>query len=232
LPGTHSSRRINALAGRMRAGRYLEIGVAEGATFLAVEMPERTAVDPAFRFDWQALQDPPRTRLHQTTSDAFFAGRKAGDPAYDLVFLDGLHVFAQVFRDFCSTLTMTHDRSLIVIDDTVPSDVYSALTDPQAAFRFRRRAGGRGRAWHGDVYKLVFAIHDFFPLLSFCTVATGGNEQTLVWRETRTDFRPRFDSLETIGRMSFFDMQRHAGLMRMLPEEEALALVGDRLAAG
>jgi hypothetical protein len=231
LPGTHSSRRINALGRRMRAERYLEIGVAQGDTFLAVEVPERTAVDPAFRFDWEAQQDPPRTRLHQTTSDAFFALRKAGDPAYDLVFLDGLHVFPQTFRDFCSTLVATHDRSLIVIDDTVPNDVYSSLTNPRAAHRFRRRAGGRGLAWHGDIYKLVFAIHDFFPLLSFCTVATGGNPQTLVWRETRADFQPRFNSLETISRMDFFDMQRHRELMRMLPEEEALALVGDRLAA-
>jgi len=232
LPGTHSSRRINALAARMRAERYLEVGVAGGDTFLAVATPERTAVDPAFRFDWQALQDPPRTRFHPLTSDAFFALRKPGDPRYDLVFLDGLHVFPQIFRDFCSTLTATHDRALIVIDDTVPSDVYSSLTNPRAAQRFRRRAGGRGGAWHGDVYKLVFAIHDFFPLLSFCTVATGGNPQTLVWRETRADFRPQFDSLETISRMDFFDMQRHRALMRMLPEEEALALVGDRLAAG
>ena len=32
--------------------------------------------------------------------------------------------------------------------------------------------------------------------------------------------------------MSFFDMHRHIDLMRLLPEEEALALAGDRLAAG
>jgi hypothetical protein len=231
LPGTHSSRRINALAARMRARRYLEVGVFEGETFLAVEIAERTAVDPAFRFDWEARQDA-ATRFHQETSDAFFGGRPAGAPPYDLIFLDGLHHFTQTFRDFTNALAASHERSLILLDDTVPSDVYSTLPGPRQAFRFRRKAGGRGLAWHGDVFKLVFLIHDFFPWLSFCTVSTGGNPQTLVWRETRAGFEPRFDSLETISRMSFFDMHRHLDLMRLLPEEEALALAGDRLAAG
>ena len=231
MPGTHSSRRINALARRMGARRYLEVGVANGATFLAVETPERTAVDPKFRFDWEAQQNA-TTELHQITSDAFFLGRPADAPAFDLVFLDGLHLFAQTFRDFANALATTHARALIVIDDTIPDDVYSALPSQERAHRFRVRAGGRGRSWHGDVYKTVFAIHDFFPLLSFCTISTGGNPQTLVWRETRADFKPRFDSLETISRMSWFDMHDHLPLMRPLPEEEALALVGDRLAAG
>ena len=231
MPGTHSSRRINALAARMRARRYLEVGVAEGETFLAVEIAERTAVDPAFRFDWQAHADE-ATRFHPVPSDAFFGARPAGAPPFDVIFLDGLHHFTQTFRDLGNALAASHDRALIVIDDTVPDDVYSTLLQPRQAFRFRRRAGGRGHAWHGDVYKLVFLIHDFYPSLSFCTVSTGGNPQTLVWREARAGLQPRFDSLEAISRMSFFDMHRHIDLMRLLPEEEALALAGDRLAAG
>ena len=57
MSGTHSSRRINALAAAMRARRYLEVGVNKGETFLAVEIAEKTAVDPEFRFDWQAAAD-------------------------------------------------------------------------------------------------------------------------------------------------------------------------------
>ena len=119
-----------------------------------------------------------------------------------------------------------------MIDDTVPDDVYSSWPHPREAARFRRMAGGRGGSWHGDIFKMVFAIHDFFPRLSFCTIGTEGNPQTLVWREPRAGFRPLFNSLETISRMSWFEMRRHIDLMRVMPEEEALALAGDRLAAG
>ena len=88
-----------------------------------------------------------------------------------------------------------------------------------------------GQNSHGDIFKMVFAIHDFFPRLSFCTIGTEGNPQTLVWREPRQDFRPRFNSLETVSRMSWFEMRRNFELMRVMPEEEALALVTARLGA-
>ena len=125
MTGTHSSRRINALAGAMRATRYLEVGVNKGETFRAVEVAERVAVDPEFRFDWEAEAN-------------------------------AATVFHQVRR--------THP-------------------------------------------------------------------QTLVWREPRQDFRPLFNSLETISRMSWFEMRRHYEAMRVMPEAEALALVTARLGA-
>ena len=161
-------------------------------------------------------------------SDAYFATCRE---IFDIVFLDGLHVFAQTFRDFCNTLLVTHERSLIVIDDTVPDDIYSSWPHPREAQAFRRQAGGVGGSWHGDIFKMVFAIHDFFPRLSFCTIGTEGNPQTLVWREPRQDFRPRFNSLETVSRMSWFEMRRNFELMRVMPEAEALALVTARLGA-
>jgi len=132
VAGTHSSRRINALAAATGARRYLEVGVNKGDTFLAVEMAERTAVDPKFRFDWQAAATP-ATRFHQQPSDAFFAQCR---DRFDIVFLDGLHVFAQTFRDFCNVLDVTDERSLILIDDTVPDDIYSSWPRP------RRRGEG------------------------------------------------------------------------------------------
>ena len=227
MPGTHSSRRINHLAQKMQARRYLEIGVNLGDTFLAVEIADRTAVDPAFRFDWQAHQNAD-TAFHPVPSDAYFLDC---DKTFDVVFLDGLHVFAQTFRDLCNALMVTHERSLILIDDTLPDDIYSSWPHPRESRAFRRAAGGRGGSWHGDVFKMVYAIHDFFPRLSYCTIATGGNPQTLVWRQPRTSFKPRFDSLETVSRMTWFELQRNIDLMRLVPEEEALALVGDRLAA-
>ena len=150
---------------------YLEVGVNRGETFLAVEIAEKTAVDPEFRFDWQAAAGP---------GAVFHRCRRTPVPrlprrAFDIVFLDGLHVFAQTFRDFCDTLLVTHARSLIVIDDTVPDDIYSSLAAARA--RAGRSAGrpaasaARGTATSS---RSCSPIHDFFPRLSFCTIGDRG----------------------------------------------------------
>ena len=218
----HSARRINALAAGLGARRYLEIGVAHGTTFRDVALPHRTAVDPAFQFDTAALANP-RTRFFQRTSDAFFADEPLAPP-YDVVFLDGLHRFEQVVRDFSNAIVRTRRRSVIVLDDTVPTTEYSALPDQDAARRHRDAAGIKDVAWHGDAFKMVFYIHDFWPSLNYRTISGSGNPQTLVWRSTAGVRAPRFDNLESISRLSFFDMRDHWELMRAATEEEAIAL--------
>ena len=143
----HSARRINAIANRLDARRYLEIGVCDGGTFRDVEIAERTGVDIEFRFDVNEAANE-FTRFVNATSDKFFESEPLFPP-YDLVFIDGLHTFEQVVRDFSNTLLCTHRRSVVIIDDTVPSDVYSALPDENATHRFRKAGGvlvGRGMA--------------------------------------------------------------------------------------
>lgn len=219
---THSSRRVNALARRIGARRYLEIGVNQGHTFRGVEVPERVGVDPDFRFDTTAVANE-ATTLHALTSDAFFA-EAAGSSPFDIVFIDGLHVFEQVVRDLTNTLAWTTWRSAILIDDTIPSDVYSSLPDQREAIRLRHAAGGKGAAWHGDVFKVAFLIHDFFPMLDYRTIVGSGNPQTLAWRAAGPARRPLFNDLERISRLSWFDLQPHMATLRSTTEEEAIDL--------
>lgn len=160
------------------------------------------------------------------TSDEYFA-RHIGRRQYDLVFLDGLHTYEQIFRDFCAVLPHTHARSVILIDDTLPSDPYSALPDPSEADRQKAAAGHTGGAWSGDVYKLVFAIHDFFPTLSYATIMQGKG-QTAVWREPRANFAPLMNSHEAISRMTWQDMQDNLAIMQLEDRDAAL----DRVASG
>jgi hypothetical protein len=222
-----SSRRLNFLAEKLGAKSYLEIGVHRGRTFFHTNVAMKHAVDPKFKFDPAEFENE-NTRFFAMTSDDYFRNHADGRK-FDLVFLDGLHVFEQTFRDFCSALTLTHDRSVIVIDDTYPSDVYSACPDLAGA-SLRKEYGGTGRGWHGDVFKMVYAIHDFFPLLSYATINTGGNPQTLVWREARKGFAPLLDSLEGVSRMTWFDLQRHLGKMNFTEEKAALKHVVAALA--
>lgn len=226
----HSARRINALAKGLGAARYLEIGVESGVTFLDVEIEDKTAVDPNFLMDVQAYAGE-KTRFYGETSDRFFSQTHNGE-AFDVVFIDGLHVFAQVVRDLSNTLQNVHAASVIVLDDTMPSDVFSAIPDYQETMRFRTAAGLSGDSWHGDAYKAVFYIHDFWPGLNYATITGHENPQTLVWRSNKFRRKPRFDDLERISRLDYFDLMRNRDLMRERTEEEAIALCLGELGTG
>jgi hypothetical protein len=218
----HTARRINTLAKALRAKTYLEIGVENGITFLDVDIEIRNAVDPNFRLDIVPLANE-QTCFHPVPSDQFFAQIHNG-ATFDIIFIDGLHVFPQVLRDLSNSLLNIHPNSAILLDDTIPSDVFSAIPDYQETMRFRSAAGLPGDNWHGDVFKTVFYIHDFWPGLNYVTIAGHENPQTLIWRSTKFHRQPRFDSLERISRMDYFDLMRNIDIMRQRTEAEALAL--------
>jgi len=218
----HSARRINYLAARLAPENYLEVGVAAGMTFLGVNIHRKVAVDPRFRFEFTQHQSD-SVSFFQVTSDKYFV-EHAGTEKFDIIFLDGLHTFEQIFRDFCNSLLHCHDQTVWIIDDTIPSDVYSAINDQRKALQARKDAGGQSSAWHGDVFKMVFVVHDFFPSFSYCTVITKGNPQTLIWKQSRNDFQPMFNNLETISRLNYFDFKENSPIFNLMPEEEGLDL--------
>lgn len=221
---THSSRRVAWLARYLDARSYLEIGVFEGITFHDVNIERKVAVDPRFRFDVKQFGRPGRIDYYEMTSDKYFCDVAKGEK-FDIIFIDGLHTFQQTLRDFLNSMTCAHDRTVWLIDDVFPSDVYSALPNSRDAHHFRKRAGGSSLAWHGDVYKLVFFIHDFMPSLSYTTISSAGNPQSLVWREARKNFSPIWNSAEAIERLGYFDLLKQQELMNLKPEDEALRLL-------
>ena len=216
-----SVRRVHQVAELTGATTYLEVGVYGGDTFFPIGLPYKDAVDPAFRFNSTGMSTA-QTRFFQMPSDEFFASALPR-PQYDIIFLDGLHTFAQTFRDFVATLPLSHPRTVWLIDDTVPCDPYSALPDMDHSYRERAKARVPGNPWHGDVYKVIYALHDYFPNLNFATILDGGNPQTLVWREPRQGFHTLFGSWEAIERSGFFDMDRYAAAMRYTQEADAMA---------
>jgi hypothetical protein len=223
-PITHSARRINQLAGLSGAGRYLEIGVQAGATFLDVKVPHRVGVDPAFAFD-TARHTGPDTQFHAQTSDSYFAELPL-EACFDIVFLDGLHTFEQTLRDLHNAIAHGHRRTIWIIDDTVPVDIYSAHKVQKDAVTMRRQERRQENfAWHGDVYKVVFALHDFYPAFNYCTICTGGNPQTFTWVE-KTARKPLFNDLERISRLDYFEFMRHLDILNPVSEAEGL----DRIA--
>jgi hypothetical protein len=216
----HSRRRLKRVADHVDATSYLEIGVFNGKTFNNVSFPRQVGVDPYFGFNVDEYARP-GVEFVRKTSDEFFTTRDRST-LFDLVFLDGLHTFKQTLRDFCNSLTCAHPRTVWLIDDVLPSDVYSSLPVAAEARGFRKKAGIISNAWHGDVYKLLFMIHDFFPTLSFVTFSTGGNPQALVWQTPRHPFTPALGSIEAIDRLDYFDLMRRQSFLNLMPEAAAL----------
>ena len=212
-----TSARINRLAEALGARSYLEIGVETGVTFERVRVAERTGVDPTFLFDIAEDADE-NTMLARTTSDEFFSELPAAK-LYDLILIAGVHTFEQSYRDLCNSILHSHPHTVILLDDTLPSDVYSSLRDPYQAQAFRDAAGGGSSDWHGDTFKVVFAIHDFHLGLDYRTIVGAGNPQTLIWRSNAGRRQPLLGSLEAISRMTYFDMVNQALMLRQSPEE-------------
>ena len=220
--------RINALAKLLGAQTYLEIGVRSGTTFFEVDIKNKFAVDPNFLFDTKAYAKEPHLRFFTMTSDDFFsliAASKRKALLFDIIFIDGLHTFEQSFTDFKKSLPFAHDKTVWVLDDTIPSSPYSAMPAMEDAFALYQRLGYKKRPWHGDVFKTVFALHDFYPEYNFCSLLE--KSQSIIWKtQEKSSRKPVFGSLEAIANLSYFDVLRHAEMFRPVPEHMLLSTVG------
>jgi hypothetical protein len=178
----YSARRLNNLAAALNAQNYLEIGVETGHTFLKVSCGSKTGVDPSFLFDWQSYNSHEGFRLCNSTSDDFFQNLET-PTKYDLVFIDGLHTFEQTYRDIINSLRFSHSRTVFLIDDTVPCDVFSTCRDQAECLSLRSQLLDAGdRRWHGDTYKVVPLLRAFNCDMKLATIVNKGNPQTLLWR--------------------------------------------------
>ncbi len=213
-----SNRRIKRIKALNNAKTYMEIGVAAGQTFLGVDIAYKDGVDPNFRFDTAPVVTD-QVRLFSQTSDAFWTSGQG--LVYDVIMIDGLHTFEQTFRDIVASLRYAHARTVWLIDDTLPNDVFSAIPDMGRCFHERRKMNIEGNAWHGDTFKVVPAIHDFIPTMDYVTIVNSGNPQTLAWFGSGADFAPFANNLETISRMTYFDIEPNIDLFRLVDEDQA-----------
>jgi hypothetical protein len=141
---------------------YLEIGVRHGRSLALADCPA-VGVDLAPEITEKLGKN---VRVCETSSDAFFASELAkADPIRpDLVFIDGMHLFEYVLRDFMHAERLASPSTLIVIDDVFPNHPTQAL---------RKRAS---QVWTGDVWKLYGCLQEARPdlvLVALDTQPTG-----------------------------------------------------------
>ena len=101
--------------------------------------------------------------MFTTSSDEFFeyyAQSTFGERKLDLAFIDGLHIFEFVLRDFINSEKYASDNAVIVIDDVFPNSY-------EQAFRNRQ-----SKIWTGDVWKIIPILRKFRPDLTLSVLDT------------------------------------------------------------
>ena len=141
---------------------YLEIGTNMGSSFRLAKC-HKVAIDPQFKLKYDPIGGSPAAHLFQTTSDDFFKTydlRHFLPGGVDFAFLDGLHHFEFLLRDFMNTEKYSDANSVIFLHDCFP--VNDEITPREWVTEGRQIAETR-QWWAGDVWKLLPILRDYRP---------------------------------------------------------------------
>lgn len=141
---------------------YLEIGTNEGNSLEAFRC-DALCIDPCFRVQGAPIAGRSRALFFQMTSDYFFTHYRVRDyfpNGPDVCFLDGLHKFEFLLRDFINAEAACRKNSIIFLHDCLPTNERMA----EREMRFDETEDVRTRgAWTGDVWRILPALKKFRP---------------------------------------------------------------------
>jgi hypothetical protein len=186
---------------------YMEVGCRKGDSFAPVRS-KTIAVDPFFRAEMNIIGQKPALHIFQATSDDFFASGYLHRNGIRLSasFLDGMHLFEFLLRDFMHTEAASDPRGVIMMHDLVPHDLGMTTRDLSAI----------PRAWTGDVWKLLPILQRYRPDLTLTMLdlrptgllcVTGLSPDNRVLQENYDDIVAEFMArdIESHGVARYFD---------------------------
>ena len=106
----------------------MEIGCDKDQLFSRVEIQNKIGVDPYSGGN-----------IRKTSDDFFLKNNQT----FDLVFIDGLHTYAQVKKDILNSIKFLNDGGIILVHDCLPNSMAK-----QAIPRYKMQ-------WNGDVWKAI-----------------------------------------------------------------------------
>jgi hypothetical protein len=141
---------------------YLEIGVEYGATLAFAEC-RTVAIDPRFQLRGDLIGRRAETYFFQLKSDEFFARHNLKHflpHGVDFAFLDGMHHFEYLLRDFINTEKYSRKNAVVALHDCYPVNTEIANREMD----YDRRVDMATRIWWtGDVWKLLPILREFRP---------------------------------------------------------------------
>ena len=156
---------LSELTEKRSIKRYIEIGVRSGELFSNVHAEFAIAVDKRFDISSNIAKNKKVVHLYQEASDDFFSRKNInsvleGFP--QIVFLDGMHVFEYLLRDFFNSEGLCDKNSLIIAHDCIPLNEEMADRDETTAKQRTIETRFHGW-WTGDVWKIVPILKRYRP---------------------------------------------------------------------
>jgi len=198
--------------------RYFEIGTHKGHSLKHVNC-NSVAVDPNFQIEGDVVGKKQSCFLFQMTSDRFFETHdpKAmlGGPI-QLAFLDGMHRFEFLLRDFINTERHSTQNSVLLLHDCFPLSIEMT----ERMYDGRNRSGYdriKSREdiehpafwWTGDVWKMLWILSQFRPELTVICMDAEPTGLVAV-----TGLSPK----STVLSDRYFEIVHSYGTLEMTPE--------------
>jgi hypothetical protein len=141
----------------LRPATYVEIGVQSGASFAQARADTlKVGIDPILPATQRSSSSE---KYFAVESDAFFEQNDLrqvlGGQPLDLAFVDGMHLFEFVLRDFINLERFCAAESVILIHDCYP---YNAEVASRTAPANMDEVG-----WTGDIWKLIVCLKRYRP---------------------------------------------------------------------
>jgi hypothetical protein len=163
---------LGILDTNLRPSSYFEIGTSGGGS-LAAFTCDAVCVDPQFRIEAAPPLNRKRTLFFQMTSDEFFGSQRMRDyfpSGPDICFLDGLHLFEFLLRDFINAEAACRPNSIILMHDCLPVNERMA----ERTMRVDETEDPSTRsAWTGDVWRILPALKQHRPDLRIMLLDCG-----------------------------------------------------------
>ena len=186
---------INRIIEKKKFESYLEIGCQSDVNFSKIIIKNKIGVDPQ------------SGGTHRMTSDDFFKQNKS---TFDLIFIDGLHVYEQVSKDIENSLKVLNENGVILIHDCLPAKIWHQ-TIPQTH-----------SSWNGDVWKSIVKSRTRIDIDTYTIEADQG--LGLILKRKNKDLL--VDKIENFKNLKFRDYYiHHKKFMRIIDENDVLRII-------
>jgi hypothetical protein len=138
---------INKIIIKRNYTSYLEIGCFKDETFNQINIKKKIGIDPVSGGNLRM------------TSDQFFIENKE---KFDLIFIDGLHVYEQVIKDIFNSIKVLKENGIILVHDCLPRKLWYQTPTRMSD------------TWNGDVWKAIVECRTLENIDTYTCLADEG----------------------------------------------------------